>query len=274
MRAQTATEVELDVRGLDAALANALRRVMLDEVATIAVDKVVVYQNTSVIPDETLAHRLGLLSIDADPAALADKADEDGFGELNALKFYLKAEGPAAGSAEVLSGALRWEPLGAQQARFPRGFRPLHAGVPLLKLGPGQQVELEAYCTRGVGARHAKWSPVATAYYRLFPAVALAAPIAGAEAAELVALCPARVFELEESGGRAVVAAGERCTACRACVAHPAFGDRVELLKEKDHYVFVVESVGVLAPLRIFAAAVEVLRAKAAFYLNALRPPA
>lgn len=271
MRSRSQTDIELELRGVDASLANALRRIMLDEVATIAVDKVVMYQNTSVMADEILAHRLGLLPIAADPDLLAEKAEEEAFGELNALKFHLKACGPAAGSAAVLSGELRWEAVGGQAARFPGGFRPLHEDIPLLKLGPGQEVEFELYCTKNIGAKHAKWSPVSTAYYKLFPAVRIAAPIAGAEAKELVALCPTRVFELEESGrrrGQAVVAAPERCTTCRACVAHPAFGDRVELLKEKDRYVFVVESVGVLDPLRVFTAAVQVLKAKAVLYAN------
>jgi len=48
-------------------LANALRRIMIAEVPTIAIEKVDMWQNTSIIPDESLAHRVGLIPIKADP---------------------------------------------------------------------------------------------------------------------------------------------------------------------------------------------------------------
>ena len=49
----------------------------------------------------------------------------------------------------------------------------------LTKLKPGQEIELEAWCEKGVGKTHAKSSPVATASYRLLPEVTLAAPVKG-----------------------------------------------------------------------------------------------
>lgn len=43
----------------------------------------------------------------------------------------------------------------------------------LCKLAPGQCIELEAHAVRGRGCDHAKWSPVATAWHRLYPEVAV-----------------------------------------------------------------------------------------------------
>jgi DNA-directed RNA polymerase I and III subunit RPAC1 len=48
-------------------LANALRRIMIAEIPTMAIEKVEMWQNTSVIPDENLAHRMGLVPIAVDP---------------------------------------------------------------------------------------------------------------------------------------------------------------------------------------------------------------
>lgn len=39
----------------------------MSEVPTLAIENVTIYQNTSIIPDEVLAHRLGLIPILADP---------------------------------------------------------------------------------------------------------------------------------------------------------------------------------------------------------------
>ena len=53
--------------GVDASIANALRRVLLAEVPSMAIEKVFINNNTSIIQDEVLAHRLGLVPIKADP---------------------------------------------------------------------------------------------------------------------------------------------------------------------------------------------------------------
>ena len=63
----TSDELEFDMVGVDPAIANALRRVLLAEVPTMAIEKVFINNNTSIIQDEVLAHRLGLVPIRADP---------------------------------------------------------------------------------------------------------------------------------------------------------------------------------------------------------------
>ena len=55
-----ADEVEFDLSGVDVSFANALRRIMLAEVPTMAIETVYVEENDGVIQDEVLAHRLGL----------------------------------------------------------------------------------------------------------------------------------------------------------------------------------------------------------------------
>jgi DNA-directed RNA polymerase I and III subunit RPAC1 len=61
-----AESLEFDISGIDASVANALRRIMIAEVPTMAFHKVLLYQNTSVLPDELLVHRLGLLPVKVD----------------------------------------------------------------------------------------------------------------------------------------------------------------------------------------------------------------
>lgn len=87
---QTADALEFDVVGVDASIANAFRRIMLSEVLlgsvyaavcssfessqrspskvpTMAIEHVYIMNNTSIMQDEVLAHRLGLIPIRADP---------------------------------------------------------------------------------------------------------------------------------------------------------------------------------------------------------------
>lgn len=62
-------ECVVEVTGIEAPigtfynLANALRRIMIAEIPTVAIEKVNLYQNTSIIADEVLVHRLGLVPL-------------------------------------------------------------------------------------------------------------------------------------------------------------------------------------------------------------------
>jgi DNA-directed RNA polymerase I and III subunit RPAC1 len=53
---------------------------------------------------------------------------------------------------------------------------------------------------KGIGKDHAKFSPVATAYYRLMPEITLLKEIRGEKAKQLVELCPMKVFDIEDLG--------------------------------------------------------------------------
>lgn len=57
------------------------------------------------------------------------------------------------------------------------------------------------HCRKGNGKDHAKFSPVATASYRLLPVISLKEEVVGQEADELVAKCPLNVFDIEDLGG-------------------------------------------------------------------------
>ncbi len=58
--------VKFIVDGIDTAFANALRRTMVSEVPTMAIEDIFYYDNTSVVPDEVLAHRIGMVPLKTD----------------------------------------------------------------------------------------------------------------------------------------------------------------------------------------------------------------
>jgi len=62
---------------IDAPLVNAFRRILIAEIPTMAIEKVNIYQNTGIMQDEVLAHRLGLIPIKADYKDFKPKQDEE-----------------------------------------------------------------------------------------------------------------------------------------------------------------------------------------------------
>ena len=68
---------------------NTIRRILLDETPTIVADTMVAFTNTSVMPDEMIAHRLGLIPLAVNPD-LFDYPDDNVSG-LNTIVYKLHA---------------------------------------------------------------------------------------------------------------------------------------------------------------------------------------
>merc|ERR1712217_431070 len=249
--------VEFDMIGIDAPLANAFRRILIGEVPTVAISHVTVYQNTGVIHDENLAHRLGLVPIQFDPDNVDFKPSEAEFNESNSIRFRLHVVCTGTSRA-VYSRDLKWEPWSDEQEAKYRDCppRPVADDILIAQLRSNQEIELECVCEKGIGKDHAKWSPVCTAFYRLLPEITLKKPIVGEDAQKLKAVCPMGVFDIEDApkvGKRATVAHPRKCTTCRECIEQfPAEEKGLELGKAKDHYIFTIESTGAVPAPRLF----------------------
>lgn len=269
-------EIQFDIIGIDAPIANAFRRILLSEVPSMAIEKVRIFQNTSVIQDEVLAHRLGLIPIKADPRLF--KYVEEGKGvpnENNTLVFTLdvactrntKAPASAPESEKyindvVYSKDMQWVPQGKQAERFQASpIKTVNDDIIVAKMRPGQSMEIEMHVVKGIGQTHAKWSPVATASYRLMPQIDLLQDLRGEEAQALVAKCPMGVFDIEDTG-RAQVANPRNCTMCRECIREPGWEEKVQLSRVRDHFLFSVESTGVYRPQDLFRECIKVLASK------------
>lgn len=257
--------VSFDVQNITPAVANTLRRVMMTEVPTMAIDRVLILENEGVVLDEILSHRLGLVPINA-PVAFFDYLTSDSGCTFDlpdpkkALLFELKVTAPKDQPiTPVYSGQLRFVPLPGQESIAPH-VKIVHPDILLAKLGPGQRIDLKAFALKGLGLTHAKWSPVSACFYDMKTNISFSRVVAGDEAHALKKACPAKVFDIEDSG---VVYAKRpaKCTMCRECLrGEYSFGDAVVIQKSIDHFHFTVESVGhyhaadiVREGLRLFA---------------------
>ncbi|KAK3092535.1 hypothetical protein FSP39_004078 [Pinctada imbricata] len=280
-------ELEFDMVGIDAAIANAFRRILLAEVPTMAIEKVFIYNNTSIIQDEVLAHRLGLIPIKADPRLFEFRSEDDTEGTAeDTIEFQLKVKCTKNTHAKdttdpddlykdhkVTTKHLKWIPVGSQGEIFKDGdLRPVHDDILIAKLRPGQEIDLRVHCVKGFGKDHAKFSPVATASYRLLPEITLLKPIKGELAKKLKKCFSPGVIEVDGKGSNktARVANARKDTCSREVLRHDDLKDLVKLSRIRNHFIFSVESTGILPPDILVEEAIKVLMSKCRTFMNEL----
>ncbi|RAO69564.1 uncharacterized protein BHQ10_005576 [Talaromyces amestolkiae] len=291
--------------GLDASVANAFRRILIAEVPTLAIEFVYILNNTSVIQDEVLASRLGLIPLKGSIEGLnwmqwfkkateedPESSDPSDFNTV-VLNLHVECsvneralpgeEDPRLRyhNAHVYASDITFDPKGRQVNYFSGEgeIRPVNPDILIAKLRPGQVIELEMHCIKGIGADHAKFSPVATATYRLLPEIRIMRPIIGEDAKKFAKCFPKGVIGFEKitsaeaakkgSGyeghageDKAVVVDPFKDTVSRECLRHDEFKDKVKLGRVRDHFIFNIESTGQFPSDTLFLESVKVLKLK------------
>jgi len=139
--------VRFSVEGISEGFANGLRRAMMMETPTMAIEWVDFVKNSSVLNDEIIAHRLGLIPLTFNPKLynFPEKCKCGGKGcSLCQVKLKLKKKGPCM----VYSGDLQ---------STAKDVKPLYDKIPIVELFEGEELELEAIAQLGLGKDHAKW---------------------------------------------------------------------------------------------------------------------
>ena len=148
------SRIKVSIKGVDRVYANALRRFAISEVPCMAIDDVVIQQNSSVLYDEILAHRLGLIPLSTDLKGYVLPQDCSCKTDLGCSKCRVLLVLNAIATDDVktiYSGDLRSED---------ESVKPFVDNIPIVKLAPDHEIKLEAYAKLGKGRDHAKWQPV------------------------------------------------------------------------------------------------------------------
>jgi len=261
---KTDLTARLIVSDVDTAFMNSLRRIMLAEVPAMAIDEVVVIENSSMLHDEILAHRLGLIPLktDLDSYNLPEECPCKSELGCNLCRVSLTLDIEAKdGVITVYSGDITSENP---------NIVPVSDKIPIVKLVPDQRIRLEAYARLGKGEKHAKWQPVSVAAYKQFPKVKINEKLCDS-CGKCVDVCPKRVLTITENEKKVELRNVIDCTVCKDCVdVCPASPPAVEVSWAKDVFVFDLESTGTLPVERIVLEALKTLDKKAESFLEQL----
>jgi DNA-directed RNA polymerase subunit D len=145
-------KMSVKLKGIPLQYANALRRICLNGIPIFAIDTVDIIENTSVLPDEGLAHRLGLVPIKTDLARFNEPAKCDCQSETGCsnCKVMLVLD---SGDTDITKTIFTDELTSEDDS-----IKPVSDKIPIIQLAPGQRVKVECYAKLGRGREHAKWN--------------------------------------------------------------------------------------------------------------------
>ena len=284
----------MTVSGTDISAMNALRRVAIAEVPTMAIDMVEIKKNTSVICDEMLAHRLGLVPLTANSREFryARECDCGGRGCLRcAAEFTLHAKCTMPGECSKVSAVMLVRkgdppPKLAVQVTNP--------GILLARLAwnesqqdttVGQEIALTAIAKKGIGKEHAKWSPTV---------VAVPTPIAEITLntqrlkevkedphtasfkdflQDFCRVCPRQVLKCDQYNDSVIVDQPLECIFCDECVQYGRdhhVPDLIAVAAKPDVYGFTLETTGALTAKETMLQTMDIILGKIQSLLNEL----
>lgn len=153
-------ELKCEIKSCPSKIVNGLRRVLIGETPTMAIDLVEIFVNeASGLHDEFIAHRLGLIPMDS------NNVEEFKFKEECGCEYRCKKccalvkcdvtnntnDNRTVTTSDLIVEHTKTKCVTEEETS---------TKIPLVKLAPGKCIKFNAYVYKGIGNEHAKWNPV------------------------------------------------------------------------------------------------------------------
>ncbi|MEW5896070.1 MAG: DNA-directed RNA polymerase subunit D [Nanoarchaeota archaeon] len=229
------------LKGSDEVFANTIRRLIIEEVPTLAIEEIEIKENSSSLYDEMLALRLGLIPIKTDLKSYRLPKNEDEVKEKSAqctLQLKLKASKKGyvyAGEAE------------SSDPKCTFAFE----NMPVVKLLARQKIDLVMTAVLGQGKEHSKWTP-GLAFYKKEPIVKVGKV---KDAEKLAQVCTDGVFKIKDSRVELV---DEKVYDSNLLEVYAKTDSGISL-EYSDNIIFTLESWGQLSCKEILSECADIL---------------
>ncbi|TBU47282.1 RBP11-like subunits of RNA polymerase [Dichomitus squalens] len=187
--------VNFVLENVDLSFANSFRRVMIADIPTVAIDMVEIETNTTVLPDEFIAHRLGMIPLVSTMCDEAMRYTRDCTCEVRcqycAIELQLNVACHEANTTmHITSNMLEVVPTnkpgsygsydtddgGEELAKRVENFgHPIGKDDPdvppilICKIRMGQELRVRCIAKKGIAKEHAKWSPCSAVAFEYDP---------------------------------------------------------------------------------------------------------
>jgi len=229
------SRIKVLFEGFSRMYVNSIRRAAISLVPVMAIDDVVILENTSSFYDEVISHRLGLIPLKTPIGKYLLPSECDCKSALGCSKcrvlFVLDAEATDR-VREVYSAELVSED---------EEVKPVSPIIPILKLAPGQKIKLEAYAKLGRGKSHAKWQVASVSVLESYPIIVQNKSCDNC--GTCVDACARNVFVMRD--GLLNVADPFSCNLCFECLNVCNVEPKgVSVSESEDKFILTIESVG------------------------------
>ena len=149
---QNEQKIAVKLKGMPLQYANALRRICLTGVPVFAIDDVVIIENSSVLADEGIAHRLAMIPLKTDLTRFVEPTNCDCKSEVGCTRcrVMLMIDSGSSDTTRIITSA---ELVSEDDV-----VKPVSNKIPIVELAPDQKIKIEAYARLGRGTEHAKWN--------------------------------------------------------------------------------------------------------------------
>jgi len=239
-------KISFKISDISAAFAGEMRNIMISEIPTLSIEWIDFHKNDSVICDEIIASRLGLIPLVFDPKMFNFKEEckckGKGCSHCQA-KFSLKKKGPCV----VYSGDMKC---------VDKTIKPAYPKIPITELSEKQELEFEAYAELGVGKTHAKWQGSVVGYRNM---AKITITKKGETCKDGEKICPKNVFVAKNN--KLKVKDADKCNLCMQCVE--ACGeDAIKVVPDENKFLFQVERACGLSKKDILTKSMDILSDK------------
>lgn len=242
--------IKIKVTGINYSLANAIRRSSY-EIYMPAIDELEIHTNDSVLYDEMLANRLGLIPVVPNREInVKSKCDCKGKGcRKCTLKVKLEVKGKGMVYAKELNGEAK----------------PLYGEMPIVWLENGQELKLVATITLGKAIEHAKYQAGLVSYNPCFKLIDFNKSfIEGNE--EIKKILEKFNIKLEKG-----IEVNEKQYEILDWIKENYEDAKIKLELSESDFIFYIETYSYLKPAEIFVKSIEALDANLAEFAKAIR---
>ena len=277
----------------DLSIANSLRRVIISEIPCMAIDIVEIYYNTSVLNDEFLAHRLGLIpliSTNINSYNYTQNCDcIDGCNKCSVV-YHCNVQNTSDDIKLVTARDLipvdstDIVPIYNDNTNKSQSFRDIvelvDQDIIICKLGKNQELSFKCIARKGIGKEHSKWSTVAVCSMSQQPEIKLNQSnlnklLTPQQRSSIVESCPTKVYGLSGQHNEIIIEELNNCVYCEECtklctqymsqsntIQSSSNVDLITIHQRQDQFIFTVETTGCHKPEQIVLMALDVLQQK------------
>ena len=235
------------IKGTEHTFVNSLRRILVSEIPILAIDYLNIYENTSILFDEQLALRFGLIPLvtDLDSYILPEDCSCEGGCFQCQVRLSLMVEGPTTVYSKDLFSDEDSEIV------------PADKDIPLVKLKKDQKIFLEAIAKLGKGRDNVKWQSTIAVGYKNLPEVVITDCD---QCGDCIKICPRNILKFDDD--KVYAENVIECSLCRLCENECHLGE-IKVNEAPDAFIFTFDTTGALSPEKILETGLDILSEKA-----------